>query len=189
MNYILEGKTNFNDRLLSAICDVSSPNNNEQKCLISNKLLGKNAITLKCNHPFNYDPLLKEITKQKMSRRNILEIQRLKKFQIKCPYCRRVFNHILPYRSMDKQIVGVNWPPKYAFQPHKCIAILKSGKRKGTACNHPCFKQYCKKHNNNKINIATSKVLCTAILKSGINKGKRCSYKSKKDGRCGLHKL
>ena len=189
MNYVLEGQLNFNDRLLSALCDDPAPNDGEKKCLISNKNLEKNAITLKCNHGFNYDPLLKEVTKQKAPCRNRLEIQRLKKFQMKCPYCRHIHNHILPYRPIDKQIVGVNWPPKYALQPHKCIAILKSGKRKGTACNHPCFEQFCKKHKNNNINVATSHNLCTAILKSGINKGKRCFYKSKKDNLCGLHKL
>ena len=102
-------------------------------------------MNLKCNHCFNYEALFKEVIKQKTPNR--LEIQRLKKFQMKCPYCRNVHNHILPYRSIDKQIVGVNWPPKYAFQPHKCIAILKSGKRKNLTCDHPCFEQYCKKCN------------------------------------------
>jgi len=186
MNYVLEGHENFNDRLLSALCDSTETNNNEKKCLISNKNLEKNAITLKCNHCFNYEALLKEVIKQKTPNR--LEIQRLKKFQMKCPYCRHVHDHILPYRSIDKQIVGVNWPPKYAFQPHNCVAILKSGKRKGSACNHPCFEQLCKKHKKYNNNAIMSHDLCTAILKSGVNKGKRCSYKSKKDGRCGLHK-
>ena len=187
MNYVLEGQENFNDRLLSALCDEKYTNQNEKTCLISNTILETNAITLKCNHYFNYDPLLKEVMKQKVPSR--LEIQRLKRFQMKCPYCRQVHNHILPYRSTDKQIVGVNWPPKYAFQPHKCTAILKSGKRKGTPCNHPCFEKLCKKHKFYNATIATSNDICTAILKSGVNKGKRCSYKSKKDGRCGLHKL
>jgi hypothetical protein len=187
MNYVLEGQENFNDRLLSALCDETNANQDEKICLISNTILEKNAITLKCNHHFNYDPLLKEVMKQKVPSR--LEIQRLKKFQMKCPYCRHVHNHILPHRSIDKQIVGVNWPPKYAFQPHKCIAVLKSGKRKGGACNHPCFEKFCKKHKYYNSNAVVSNDVCTAILKSGVNKGKRCSYRSKKDGRCGLHKL
>ena len=187
MNYVLEGQENFNDRLLSALCDETNANQDEKICLISNTILEKNAITLKCNHHFNYDPLLKEVMKQKVPSR--LEIQRLKKFQMKCPYCRHVHNHILPHRSIDKQIVGVNWPPKYAFQPHKCTAILKSGKRKGTPCNHPCFEKFCKKHKYYNSNAVVSNDVCTAILKSGVNKGKRCSYRSKKDGRCGLHKL
>lgn len=186
MNYVLEGQENFNDRLLSALCDEKNTDQDDKICLISNTMLKKNAITLKCNHHFNYEPLLKEVMKQKVPNR--LEIQRLKKFQMKCPYCRQVHNHILPHRSQDKQILGVNWPPKYAFQPHKCTAILKSGKRKGTPCNHPCFEKVCKKHKYYNSNVTVSKDICTAILKSGANKGKRCSYKSKKDGRCGLHK-
>lgn len=187
MNYILEGTDNFNDRLFSAIWDDNECNADKKKCLISNKLLETNAITLKCNHSFNYEPLLQEVIKQKVPSR--LEIQRLKKFQMKCPYCRQIHNHILPYRPYDKQIVGINWPPKYSFQPHKCIAILKSGKRKGDPCNHPCFENFCKKHKYYHSNVTASNNICTAILKSGVNKGKRCSYKSKKDGRCGLHKL
>jgi hypothetical protein len=133
MNYVLEGKENFNDRLLTALCNTET-NDTKQKCLISNNNLENNAITLNCKHTFNYSPLIKEITKQK-SVANRLEIQRLKKFQIKCPYCRQIHNHILPYRALDKQIFGVNWPPKYALQPHRCQAILKSGKRKGVSKN------------------------------------------------------
>jgi len=187
MNYVLEGKENFNDRLLTALCNTET-NDTKQKCLISNNNLENNAITLNCKHTFNYSPLIKEITKQK-SVANRLEIQRLKKFQIKCPYCRQIHNHILPYRALDKQIFGVNWPPKYALQPHRCQAILKSGKRKGVACEHPCFEKFCNKHKPRTISAISAHEYCTAILKNGKNKGKQCSYKSKKGGRCGIHKL
>lgn len=155
-------------------------------CLISNQPLDKNAITLNCKHQFNYLPLFNEVMKQKKEP-NRLEIQRLKKFQIKCPYCRTVQNHILPYKLKDDRISGVNWPPKYALYPHRCKAKFKSGKRKGELCNKPCFKAFCKMHLRNEIT-ANIQSLCTAILKSGKNKGKSCRYKIKANGRCGLHK-
>ena len=46
MNYVLEGQENFNDRLLSALCDETNANQDEKICLISNTILEKNAITI-----------------------------------------------------------------------------------------------------------------------------------------------
>lgn len=188
MNYILEGNVNFNDKLLKALCDPPNPNKDVNKaCLISNCPLDVHAITLQCGHHFNYKPLFKEIVKQKTFNR--LETQKLKKFQIKCPYCRTIHNHILPYYAIDTTITriwGVNWPSKYALRPHRCKALLKSGKRKGDVCNAPSFEKFCNKH---KTKLTDPITRCCAILKSGKNAGKQCHYKMKKGGRCGLHQL
>ena len=70
MNYILEGDGNFNIQLMSALCNEEA-NNEEKMCLISNKLLEKNHITLTCNHKFNYPALFQEITRQKKKSKSL----------------------------------------------------------------------------------------------------------------------
>ena len=195
MNYILEGNHDFNILLMEALCNVEIED--DKRCLISTKPLDENHITLICNHKFNYKPLFTEIVKQKKTF-NRLETQKLKKNQIKCPYCRTIQNGILPYQPSTQRVWTVNWPPKYAMFPYKCRAILKSGKRKGLQCNKSSLHKYCTIHLKTKIKHkfqkkdASTKSLfptCNAIIKSGKNKGKTCSYRAKFEGRCGCHKL
>mgnify|MGYP006418617977 CR=1 FL=1 len=118
---------------------------NIQKCLISDEPLNNTKITLLCNHSFNYKYLFKEIKIQK-TRFNNLETQRLKKNQIKCPYCRHTQNGILPYKTGDKKFAYVNWPEKYAYKPFKCCYIFLSGKRKNEHCCRASSEKYCKQH-------------------------------------------
>ena len=72
--------------------------------------------------------------------------------EIKCPYCRNIFNNILPYYSIlnEKKIRGVNDPIKYSFSHLTCQHKLTIGKNKNNPCNKPgintlegCF---CCKH-------------------------------------------
>ena len=106
MNYLLEGGGNFHSELLEAICnDVS--NQPLKVCLITAMPLEKNYITLNCGHDFNYKSILGEITKQKKSI-SMLETQKLDKYQLKCPYCRRIQNGILPFNKSFTKIKGVN---------------------------------------------------------------------------------
>jgi len=140
-------------------------NENIQKCLISNEpLLHNNKITLLCKHSFNYNSLFKEIKIQK-TRFNNLETQRLKKNQIKCPYCRTTQNGILPYKIGDNKINYVNWPEKYAYKPYKCDYIFLSGKKKGNSCNKPSCEKHCKQH----IRIIQNRKLKQMSLKPVIN--------------------
>ena len=168
MNYILEGDGNFNVKLMEAVC---TNEDKREKCLISNKPLNKNFITLNCKHRFNYNDILKEVYQQKKNL-NILETQRLKINEIKCPYCRSVQKGLLPYCAGTKKIKNVNWPPQLAHSLYKCTYKFKSGKKKGTECGIKCFKSHCWKHyKDKKINI-----ICKGILKSGKRKGLRCTY-------------
>jgi len=120
-------------------------NDNIQNCLISDEPLNNTKIILLCKHSFNYKPLFKEITIQK-TRFNNLETQRLKKNQIKCPYCRHTQNGILPYKTGDEKIDYVNWPEKYAYKPFKCSYVFLSGKRKNESCCRASSEKYCKQH-------------------------------------------
>jgi hypothetical protein len=181
MNIVIQ---TFQSNLLKALCE--DENKSINKCLISNTDLEPNYIKLLCNHEFNYEPILKEIIRQK-NKKNRLETHRLKKYQIKCPYCRRIHKGILPYNpNFGEKINGVNWPPKYAFITSRCKAILKSGKRKKSECAKKCFGDFCKMH----LKTSKTKEKCTAILKSGKRKGLQC-YSSVKNNNsqklCGKH--
>ena len=90
------------------------------------------------------------------------------------------------------KIKFVNWPPSLVIKNYNCAAILKSGKRKNSACGKPCYEKYCPMHikilNKAKINI----IKCEALLKSGKRKGQKCgcnlnNKKNKDNKRCGKH--
>ena len=174
MNYFLEGGGDFNSELLKAICSSDKDFNS---CLITAMPLEKDHITLSCNHKFNYKSIFEEVTKQKKG--SLLETQKLAKNQIKCPYCRSVQNGILPYAGLFSKTKGINWPPKYSYSTKKCIALIKSGKRKGERCNVYCFKDKCYLHDKIKI--------CKGVFKSGKNKGKSCTYKARVGDFCKIH--
>jgi len=185
MNYILEGDTNFQNLLMEAIC---TPDTNTKKlCLISNEELEEEYVTLRCKHTFNYIPLFKEIVKQKKNT-NILETQKLKQHQLKCPYCRLVQNQVLPYNEkLRKKVTGVNWPPSISMLANTCSAILKSGKRAGNSCARACFGKYCSMHKRYTLTNQPAAAKCSQILKSGKRKGLQCRNKAKKEGFCGIH--
>jgi hypothetical protein len=97
-----------------------------EKCLISDEVLRKDHIILKCGHKFNYVPLFKEVLFQKCSMlpKNVsskivtmyikntpqsnvstvmynssynLETTKVSYNEIKCPYCRTLTPQLLPY--------------------------------------------------------------------------------------------
>ena len=129
----------------------------DDNCLITNEPLEKSHIKLTCTHSFNYKPLLNEVCKQKINLirgkkySNNLEIQKLTKYQMKCPYCRTIQNGILPYLASCKKTPFVNWPEKYSLKLNKCPYVFKSGKRKNQMCSAKCNLKhnnnyYCKRH-------------------------------------------
>ena len=200
MNTIISELNNqslFNAKLLELFNEESSEE--KSKCLISNELLDKDCINLLCNHSFNYGSIFNEIYAQKGPKKSFLEIQRLSKNEIKCPYCRRIHIGILPYRIGFPKIKFVNWPPSLVLKNHNCSVLLKSGKRKGLACGKSCYEKYCPLHIkilHNQANASfKTKIntdICEAILKSGKRKGQKCgcnlnSKKNRDNKRCGKH--
>lgn len=139
----MQNTINFNKLLYEEL--HKNNNTNKKCCLISNIPLKTSHIVLQCKHAFNYKPLLKEIKNQKL-KNSYLETQRLKKSQIKCPYCRSIQNGILPYRNNDEKIKYVNWPENLAYKPFKCGYIFLSGKKKNETCSKPCANKYCLQH-------------------------------------------
>lgn len=81
-------------------------------CLISNNMLTDRFITMECGHKFNYIPLYKDLVNHKTKFNNMEStLSTLKNNEIRCPYCRKKQNGILPYyEDMGlKKVNGVNY--------------------------------------------------------------------------------
>ena len=179
----------FNIELLKLITKETDDADFLFYCLIGGEQLNENHVRLNCNHKFNYINLLNEVCVQRQ--KNVLEIQTITKYQIKCPYCRGVQNGIMPYIKdiVAKKMLGVNWPPSKIMKNERCKAVLKSGKRRNQRCNKPSCYKYCKIHNTKTTSLAkTAYNICMAIIKSGKRKGElcKCKRKSNRDF-CGRH--
>ena len=101
-NIIIEGGIDFYAELYKSLDDDDSKNTNDinenNLCLISKQPLTDKFVELVCGHKFNYVPLYKDITNHKLKFNNMEALQgRLKKTQIRCPYCRKIQNKLLPY--------------------------------------------------------------------------------------------
>lgn len=114
----------------------TSETNYENQCLISNELLSDNSIKLECGHSFNYQPLYNEVYVQKIEKNQ--DNRSLKVNQMKCPYCRKIIDNILPYYNIYKlkKIHGVNTPEKYSMIVNRCDYIKKGNIK----CDKPAFK-------------------------------------------------
>lgn len=190
---------NFNEELLNILNEPSLNDNLDESCLIDGSPLENTHIKLKCSHKFNYYNIFNEIKCQK-TKQNHNETQRLKRKQIKCPYCRNVQNGILPHIEGYEKIKYVNTPEKYVMKNNNCNYLFKSGKRKGQPCSKDCFYEKCKQHlkvkKQNKKVIYSYPVLpppnrCKHLFEKGKNKGNYCACKLKKqyekNGWCGKH--
>jgi len=143
MNYIIEDNLDFK----AALGKDSDEENSI--CLISQQPLTKSHIQLPCKHTFNYKPLYKEIYMQKTVR-NMYETVRLKINELKCPYCRSVSDHLLPYLPNEEpeRKHGVNGPTKYCMPyTHSCEWFTIDNEND---CTKPaCYigtVNYCKTH-------------------------------------------
>ena len=201
MNVIINSTIDFNNKLMKALCesDDDDDENNKDFCLISGEKLEATPIQLECKHTYNYGAIMEEIKNQKKF--STLEINRLKTYQIKCPYCRHIQTGILPWREGYPKVNNVNWPIGRSFKAFHCSAILKSGKRKGHSCGKKSIEKYCPRHlklqkkstegtsatnaivvsSENMTSFSSSKLMkgCQAILKSGKRKGHKCGIRAK----------
>tara|TARA_B110000908_G_C10058242_1_gene359377 strand:+ start:266 stop:778 length:513 start_codon:yes stop_codon:yes gene_type:complete len=138
-----------------------------ENCLITNEPLEENYIKLSCNHKFNYEAIFYEIIAQK--KYNHLETHRVKKYEIKCPYCRNIQKGLIIWKPPYEKIHKVNWPSSKWYKSNICKFIYKKGQKKDAKCELKCYNQFCKKHSFKK---------CSAILASGKRKGEMCCAKS-----------
>ena len=128
----------------------------KKECLITGDIISiQDGIELECKHFFKYKALMKEI-----------EMNKGKKPEIKCPYCRTLFKGVLPYREGHSKEHNVNYPLKYCLYKNKCSRVMVRGKNKGKTCGRPCEFDRCMK--------------CCNVVK------KRCSHFIK-DKQCKLY--
>ena len=137
----------FNELLQDESMDVSS----NETCLISNEDLESNYIKLDCGHKYNYLDLYNEIVYQKTKK--ILDNNRLKINEMKCPYCRNITNKLLPFYKYYNvnYIRGVNGPTNFTMNLNKCEYIVKNKQTKmKDSCNaSACITKngmFCNKH-------------------------------------------
>ena len=109
--YIIEGDIDFYEELYKLLDNEEDNEEDNSLCLITNKQLTDNFITLDCGHKFNYIPLFYDIKNHKQ-KFNGMEgnSTRLTNNEIRCPYCRNKHNGTLPYHEEFgfEKINGVN---------------------------------------------------------------------------------
>lgn len=141
MNYNIEDNLDLYTEINNCILENSKDSNshNTNICLLTNMPLEDNYITLQCKHTFNYLAIYQETCNQKKI--NNLDIAPCRINEIKCPYCRKTNNGILPYFSnYNVDIIrGVTYPSKYSMKIHSCEYAYKSNKSKQKICNCSAF--------------------------------------------------
>tara|TARA_B100001063_G_scaffold246924_1_gene288556 strand:- start:3587 stop:4219 length:633 start_codon:yes stop_codon:yes gene_type:complete len=174
MNYIIEDGIDFFAELAKE--DVEE---HADVCLLSGAPIGRNNITLKCNHQFNYGPLYHEAVRQKTVY-NPNDNVRLMLNEIKCPYCRQISPELLPFIPAEQgvlKIKGVNYPKFLCMEHKQCGWRYKSGKKQGQLCGDTGFDTdhgtYCTKH--------WGKVLLSAS-KHGENGGEPSEWTTEMEG-------
>lgn len=185
MQYNIEDNIDFYSELLKLKTypeETKQTNEDEYNhtdvCLISNTKLTHNYVTLICGHKFNYIPLYYDIYNHK-TKYNIKEkmCDKLKYYQIRCPYCRIKQNELLPYypelipdkihgvNNIDENYLIVNNDYKFKmFSKYSQIKIKK-----------------CVPISNDNM------FLCETILKYGVNKGEKCNKTIYKEHYCKRH--
>jgi hypothetical protein len=112
--YIIEGSIDFFSELYKSLDEEENnfkTEKDEEMCLITNQPLTTNYITMKCGHKFNYLPLFKDIETHKKKFNNMESTSgKLGKNEIRCPYCRKRQNELLPYYEELNipKVFGVN---------------------------------------------------------------------------------
>ena len=101
-NIIIEGGIDFYAELYKSLDEDDTKNmddiNKNNLCLISKQTLTDKFVEMDCGHKFNYVPLYNDTVNHKLKFNNMEAIHgRLKKNQMRCPYCRKVQNKLLPY--------------------------------------------------------------------------------------------
>ena len=130
--YNIEGGVDFFAELYKSLdADIDEENvvDENNLCLISNKPLKDKFVILECGHKFNYVELYNDLVKHKQIYNNMESNSgRLKANEIRCPYCRKKQNTIIPYYpelGLSK-VTGVNVKKEYNYNcgySHKCEAL------------------------------------------------------------------
>lgn len=139
--YNIEGNVDFYAELYKSLDDEEEFEENIYTCLITNELLTDKHVIMDCGHKFNYIPIYKDIINHKQ-KFNGLEggLGKLNINQIRCPYCRKKQDKLLPYYEELglSKVHGVNF-----YDPNLKI--------KQPTCNHDveqCMYKFPNEHFN-----------------------------------------
>ena len=96
--YNIEGGIDFYAELYNSLDVEDDLEEDKNKCLITNQPLTDKHVIMDCGHKFNYIPIYKDIVNHKQ-KFNGLEggNGKLGTNQIRCPYCRKKQDNLLPY--------------------------------------------------------------------------------------------
>ena len=112
-NYKIEGDIDFFSELYKSLDEDALDNvivNDDNLCLISKLPLTKYFVELCCGHKFNYVPLYKDILNHKLKFNGMESTQsHLKKTQIRCPYCRKKQEGLLPFYEDIPEIKKIEY--------------------------------------------------------------------------------
>lgn len=186
-NIIVEGAFDFWSALESEPQE-SQDQSNDNICLLTREPLKPNYVTMPCEHKYNYIPICREISaiknpnigSQKYNQGYISNGVKLLRNQIFCPYCRTVYNTLLP--KIPEQYLDFV-PDKYVtsssnyISSRTCKYVFKSGKRKGQCCGKKnAFDTkngtYCSQHDSTN---KTSPVKLTKVPIVLSDEGKKIS--------------
>ena len=108
----------------------------DDHCLLTQEPLTLNYITMPCGHKYNYVAICKEISNMKSPKTYYYNSGiKLARNQTFCPYCRKIFNQLLPKIPWTDFV-----PAKYVcsstnhIEHRTCQYVFQSGKRKGECC-------------------------------------------------------
>jgi hypothetical protein len=132
--YNIEGGIDFFSELYKSLDIEENEEKTEEdknKCLISNEELTDKHLNLICGHKFNYVHLYNDLVNHKNKFNNMEETHsKLNTNEIRCPYCRKKQQYILPYYE-ELGLVKVNGVNFYdpnlkqshsnnTYKSHKC---------------------------------------------------------------------
>lgn len=139
VKYNIEGGIDFYAELYKSLDineDEDKNDDNKNICLITNQKLTDNYVTMKCGHKFNYVPLYNDLLNHKQKFNFMEGSNKLHTNQIRCPYCRKKQDELLPYYEELglKKINGVNFfdplaKPSYHNSYHnseKCKYLIQN---------------------------------------------------------------
>ena len=130
MNFVFEDDFDFKKELQNNVESTSST------CLITGNPI-TDECKLKCNHSYNYDSLFTEVYNQKINPKFKNDIH-LKDNELKCPYCRKIQQELLPERQKIFRVTTKN--KEYELDPNivptvECLRIFEQGKCALPSCS------------------------------------------------------
>ena len=125
--YNIEGNIDFFAELYKSLDGEDTDLIDEHKCLITGLNLVDKFVTMSCGHKFNYIPLYNDLVNYKLKfNESERANNKLLYNEIRCPYCRKKQNELLPYYEelgLNK-VNGVNYYDENILNYNKCAYKL-----------------------------------------------------------------